>query len=372
MCWLFAMWNFLGGYAAFVDKMLLYDSTRTEFVDRAVSAFVPLLREDSIVARHNVVRSVDIMSYTIGIGNYLREQEFDLMDTKENHESEIIKLLPGPHVCDIGSGYGGFARELSLFHGLKVTAIEFRKDVSVLAERFQKLVAKENNSFELTFWDDPRANVNDGLRFLAGGGCNSVVAFLAFLHTPKEDLVRVLSAGLKPGGVVYAEELVVLDAVKTDSRFARKVKDAISMFDLTTHSEYEALLKKHFQPLRSSLIYDVTPTWKKFVLARWKAFTKLTDSTPFCLRDEKVVPMPAMTDLALEENCIRLRELMPNSQTYLATQGGFFCVVCELLNGRSEDNQPCECPTADFGDFAHPPIVGGAYIAGRRAAHDEL
>jgi len=208
-----------------------------------------------------------------------------------------MKLLKGSqHICDIGAGYGGFARELSFsFPNLPVTAVEYRKDVATFGQWFANHIMLEvpegsPNKMNLTFWDDPRASANDGLLFLPKGNCDAVVSLLCFLHIPKEALRDALRTGLPDGGILYAEDLVALDVALSDARFTEKVKQSIWMTNLTTRSDYAALLSGDFSGIGDSLTYDVSSAWKAFVLARWKEFRKLpTNTTFFCLRDSKMV-----------------------------------------------------------------------------------
>jgi len=352
------------------EDMLLYDNQLSAYISYAQGAFAP--PDTSALGRHNLIRSFDSMSCIKGIDEFIT-RDIDALDGAESkkswqtHEDRVMDFLkqgPGPNVCDIGSGYGWFSRSLNL-RGLNVTAVEFDKEAAQLARLLDDYVAQ--NGPRVHFWDDPEADVNDGVKYLNTFSCDAVVSILTFLHIPDNLIFDALQRGVSEGGRLYVEDFVALpSAVEQDSRFAEKVRRVVWMPTLRSQAEYEAALKEDFEPVGSQLIYDVGETWKKFVMDRWQKFRKVTESTYLCLgNDSAVIPDVSRTTPA--PNCKKLGDFMPSAKSYLASQGEFVCSVCELFHGVDAHNEPCGCLKKD-GWFEHPQLVSGIYVAGQRAS----
>jgi hypothetical protein len=208
------------------DGMNLYDDARSEYARRVVDHFKSAVEdlpaadsEETLRQRYNLLRSVDVMSYTVGIQPYyetLPPVPYGLAGCADApaaygstakacgvegipafiaatelgtaiwggavypsdlqaHEVQVMervvsRLTPAPDTSglrgiDIGAGYGGWARLLALTHPevTEITAIEYQEHIRVLAEQFSTWglsAASESRVATIDFWRDPATASN--------------------------------------------------------------------------------------------------------------------------------------------------------------------------------------------------------------------
>eukprot|EP01062_Namystynia_karyoxenos_P069535 TRINITY_DN65012_c0_g1_i1.p1 TRINITY_DN65012_c0_g1~~TRINITY_DN65012_c0_g1_i1.p1 ORF type:complete len:735 (+),score=212.84 TRINITY_DN65012_c0_g1_i1:84-2207(+) len=393
--------------------MALYDDVRTLYAERVFSVYSPLLAPTAGTAqRYALARSVDVMSYTVGIqhlydahpptplgggwrhwGPWASTLPWAGSNVRlspglgSEHERVSIQLLLAGlgnnlHGVDIGSGYGGWMRLLSSQAQVRaLTGIELQSYVRALASRLSDYAALGSN---ITFWDGAGGEAR-AERWLAAPGpqVDFVISHLAFLHIgdqhTRSDLLRGIYKRLHPGGRLLVEDFVGLPAAAERVEWEAKVKRVVWMADVFPISRYQELLRDAgFTPLEGqpSAVWDPTAAWKEFVAARWQAFRQMRSGTPLCLNTTSgvVQTRPAVQD---GMQCKMLREIIgpKHAQRYIGTQGRFFCEVCELFWGKGElALRDCGCPTYLLDPSAdprsaprsHPPLVGGVLILAQR------
>lgn len=290
---------------------------------------------------------------------------------------------------DIGTGYGGWVRLIAMERQRvrKIEGLELQGDIYELAVNFSRwaLEPVEELQGRVKF-------TNGDVRSVLGHSRpgeplrDFIISFLALLHIGQDldqklKLFEQIAVSLKFGGRVYIEDLVVLPVALSDPRYRDKVQRVVWMNALPTHGEYANMIEDAgFIPVgnATSVAYDVTAAWKRFVWARstqfQHTFQELMGETSLCLQDTGRV-MPARTGV----ECLKLDDLLGDrsaSIDYIDSQSAFFCEVCELFNGKGQlAEESCGCElgswTAAERDsrlYDHPPLLGGVFVFAERAA----
>ena len=128
-----------------------------------------------------------------------------------------LGLTAESRVADIGSGLGGPARYIADRTGCHVTALELQPDQNDLAQELTRRCGLADKVAHVC------GDVLDGP--LDKGGFDAVVSWLAFYHiTDHRVLFARLAAALKPGGMIYIEDLTNRGAYGDDELRLFKVK----------------------------------------------------------------------------------------------------------------------------------------------------
>lgn len=364
--------------------------------------------------RLQLVRSVDVMSYTVGVQKYLEQappkavradgasqNESPLQEgtrlwcgTRHHssnaraHEWHVLDMVLSQDVhrqdrlrgLDIGSGYGGWPRMIALERPevAQVVGIEYQEQVRTLADRLTDYAFEHEESARerISFWRK-QSSLNDGndvhdyLSELEGVKFDFVISFLALLHighSPQDrsSLISKVGGHLRIGGRLYFEDIVALPTTMDNPALAAKVGRVLGLSFLATHQDYVAIMKGFdgFSP--ASAVFDVTDAWKAFVKDRNANFRRLRPESSLCLLvDGSIVPSVNNSQLPIEHiECQSLSHVLGGqdmAKKYLKSQASFFCGVCELFQGRGTlAESDCACDESDGED--HPPLIGGAIM----------
>lgn len=303
--------------AALLKDMKLYDDSRWQYTKRTFEYFKKAVddlaqqaatSEQAIRLRLRLLRSVDVMSYTVGIQEAYERfppravHDADNMNSAgdpdegaalwcgiqdaahaQAHEYRILdRLLAGLSNgtgigdsnsaskkrlsgADIGSGYGGWARMIALERPEveRIVGVEYQEHVRELAEQFTHYGFQDASELQqrMSFWRDTGSSSNDAFVWLEEQATKTsvdkpatldfIISFLALLHigqsrADKEKLLRGFANRLRPGGRIYFEDIAALPAAFDSSRpeLEEKLRNTVAMTRLTSHADYSKLLQE--------------------------------------------------------------------------------------------------------------------------------
>eukprot|EP01065_Artemidia_motanka_P039925 TRINITY_DN4930_c2_g2_i1.p1 TRINITY_DN4930_c2_g2~~TRINITY_DN4930_c2_g2_i1.p1 ORF type:complete len:702 (+),score=252.12 TRINITY_DN4930_c2_g2_i1:82-2106(+) len=386
----------------FDTEMQLYDDSRSQFVRGVLREFGHLPAGADAKSKHTFLRSVDVMSYTVGVqqyydshpplplagaGNPWSGEEAAALTAQaaglgSPHERAAISLLLSGmgedlRAADIGSGYGGWVRllasrpEFGAVHG-----VEPRKavrDMSAAMFKFAGFAQAEA-------WESS-GGAADAFTFLGevSSPLDVVVSHLCFLHigstvAERQLLLDAIGGGLRAGGRLYFEDFVATPAALGHAEYRAKLDRVVWMKTLFPAGDYVGMLKAAgFGPVggRTAMAWDVTATWAEFVYARWKAFSALTVEHSMCYDAETGAVVPAKSPNPAAAHCASLTDVFGDAAAagqYLSSQSQFVCEVCELFWGKGDEAlRDCGCP--EYGQKSlrnHPPLAGGVLAMAER------
>ena len=168
-------------------------------------------------------------------------------------------LGQGQAVLEVGSGWGGCARYLAQTSGANLTAVELQADYHSVA---QDLTARAGlrdrvDHVNADFLDVP----------LSEAGFDHAVSWLALFHIPDRPRYQAkIHSVLKPGGMMFAEDLYLIEAPEDEEDFARHLFPN----SLVTRADYEdSLIEAGFEAVT---LTDMTQDWAAFTAERLVAF----------------------------------------------------------------------------------------------------
>lgn len=168
-------------------------------------------------------------------------------------------MASGQTVLEVGSGWGGCARYLAQSSGADLHAVELQQDYHTVAA---DLTARAGL--------DPRvSHINADFLDVAlpEAGYDHAVSWLALFHIPDRPRYQAkINASLKPGGVLFAEDLYLIKPPADEEDFARHLFPN----SLVSRGDYETSLQDAgFGDLSFT---DMTEDWASFTADRLEAF----------------------------------------------------------------------------------------------------
>lgn len=170
---------------------------------------------------------------------------------------EILGLVAGQRVLDVGAGLGGPARLMAQEAGCSVTAIELQTDLYEISRLLTDRCGLSEHVTHLN--GDVLAQNFSGQEF------DAVVSWLVFLHiADRATLFLVLYAALRPGGLFYFEDYVARSPLTAAEK--QTLADDVYCTYLPDPDRYVADLEQvGFVDIE---IRDMTPDWIPFVRTR--------------------------------------------------------------------------------------------------------
>ncbi len=179
---------------------------------------------------------------------------------------DVMKLDCSCKVLDVGSGFGGPARILSVLSKCSTVALEIQPDIHELADELTKrcqlshLVTHSMGNI----LDCELENLGDG-----PGSFDGIVSFLVFLHIPdKKGLLEVCSKMLKSGGSIFVEDFYCVSPF-SDAEIDSLQRDVFCQ-GLPTREEYIAHTEA--AGFCNVQFIEKTTEWKRYVTERLDNF----------------------------------------------------------------------------------------------------
>ncbi len=171
--------------------------------------------------------------------------------------AERLRIVPGQHILEIGSGIGGPARYLADSTGGHVTALELQADLNNTAVTLTQRCGLERR-VEHRCGDVLEEDFGDQ-QF------DAIVSWLAFLHIPdRERLLNRCLATLNSGGGLYIEDFTCKAPFTADE--IRTLQGKVYCHYVPTENEYlDQLGAAGFTDVEC---VDMTASWSEFVTAR--------------------------------------------------------------------------------------------------------
>mmetsp|Transcript_27726 Transcript_27726/g.55447 ORF Transcript_27726/g.55447 Transcript_27726/m.55447 type:complete len:290 (+) Transcript_27726:32-901(+) len=177
-----------------------------------------------------------------------------------------MKLDASSKVLDVGSGFGGPARILSVLSKCSTVALEIQPDIHELAEELTKRCQLSNlvkHSLG-NILDCELENLGDG-----PGSFDGIVSFLVFLHIPdKKSLLDICSKMLKSGGSIFVEDFYCrspFSDIEVDS-----LQNDVFCKDVPTREEYISYTEA--AGFRGVKFIEKSNEWKGYVTERLEKF----------------------------------------------------------------------------------------------------
>lgn len=168
-------------------------------------------------------------------------------------------MKAGQRVLEIGSGWGGCARYLAQTSGAELHAVELQQDYHRVA---QDLTLRSGLTPRVSHLNADFLEVD-----LQDGGYDHAVSWLALFHIPDRPRYQAkINASLKPGGVLFAEDLFLIAAPDDEADFARHLFPN----SLVSRRDYESSLQE--AGFDDVALTDMTEDWAEFTANRLKAF----------------------------------------------------------------------------------------------------
>lgn len=177
-----------------------------------------------------------------------------------------MNLDSSSKVLDVGSGFGGPARVLSVLSKCTTTALEVQSDIDKMAT----FLTKRCNLDHLVKHEVGDIMTLDlGSLGTGSSSFDGVVSFMVFLHIPdKAALLKNCAQMLKPGGAIFIEDYFCRSPF-TDSEVDALANDVFCS-DLPTQEEYTHHLQKSgFQNIQ---FIDKSSEWTSYVTTRVEQF----------------------------------------------------------------------------------------------------
>ncbi|MDH3375956.1 MAG: class I SAM-dependent methyltransferase [Gammaproteobacteria bacterium] len=171
--------------------------------------------------------------------------------------AERLRIVPGQHILEIGSGIGGPARYLADSTGAHVTALELQADLNRTAATLTQRCGLEHR-VEHRCGDVLKEDFGDR-QF------DAIVSWLAFLHIPdRQRLLNRCLQTLKPDGGIYVEDFTCKAAFTADE--TRILQEKVYCHYVPSENEYvDQLRTAGFTEVECT---DMTASWREFVTAR--------------------------------------------------------------------------------------------------------
>ncbi|MEM7731473.1 MAG: methyltransferase domain-containing protein [Pseudomonadota bacterium] len=168
-------------------------------------------------------------------------------------------MQAGQKVLEVGSGWGGCARYLAQTSGADLHAVELQPDYHAVA---QDLTARSGLIPRVSHINADFLEVD-----LQDGGFDHAVSWLALFHIPDRPRYQAkIKAALKPGGMLFAEDLYLIAAPADEADFARHLFPN----SLVSREAYENSL--HEAGFDHVTLTDMTENWAAFTANRLEAF----------------------------------------------------------------------------------------------------
>jgi cyclopropane fatty-acyl-phospholipid synthase-like methyltransferase len=177
--------------------------------------------------------------------------------------AERLRLGPGSHVLEIGSGIGGPARYLAHTTGCRVTAVELQPNLHEIAVDLTRRTGLTSRVTHVC---------GDALTCgLPEGAFDAVGAWLAIVHIPQRPrLLARMAAALRPGGGCHIEDLC--QRAPFDAAGRRDLREVVVAATITPIDQYVTELREAgFGVVEAT---DLTSDWAPYAaerLAAWRA-----------------------------------------------------------------------------------------------------